>query len=134
LELTDHPFIVKLHYAFQTRDKLYLILDWVNGGELYFHLRREESFPEARVRLYAAQLALALHHLHSMNVIYRDLKLENVLLDSHGCKLLKSFSLLQEMYDLRISALRNSSCSGKLKHTHFVARRNILVRVGFVHC
>lgn len=87
LELTNHPFIVKLHYAFQTKDKLYLILDWVNGGELYFHLRREETFSEERVRIYAAQLALALNHLHNLNVIYRDLKLENVLLDAQGLSL-----------------------------------------------
>eukprot|EP00698_Gefionella_okellyi_P012489 TRINITY_DN3366_c0_g1_i1.p1 TRINITY_DN3366_c0_g1~~TRINITY_DN3366_c0_g1_i1.p1 ORF type:complete len:351 (+),score=24.27 TRINITY_DN3366_c0_g1_i1:46-1098(+) len=96
LELTNHPFIVKLHYAFQTRDKLYLILDWVNGGELYFHLKREKMFPEDRVRLYVAQLALALQHLHSLNVIYRDLKLENVLLDGDGNVKLTDFGLAKQ--------------------------------------
>lgn len=71
LEITNHPYIVKLHYAFQTHDKLYFVLDWVNGGELYFHLRREKIFPENRVRLYVAELGLVMHHLHSLRVIYR---------------------------------------------------------------
>ena len=69
-----HPFIVGLNYAFQTVDKLYFVLDYCAGGELFFHLGREGRFCEDRARFYCAQITLALEHLHSMDVIYRDLK------------------------------------------------------------
>jgi serum/glucocorticoid-regulated kinase 2 len=69
-----HPFIVSLSYAFQTEDKLYFVLDYCAGGELFFHLGREGRFSEDRARFYAAQIVSALEHLHSLNVIYRDLK------------------------------------------------------------
>merc|ERR1712000_455478 len=62
LQKIDHPFIVKLNYAFQTEEKLYMVLDFVNGGELFFHLKKEGKFSEERVRLYSAEIALALHH------------------------------------------------------------------------
>jgi len=80
LQLIAHPFIVNLHYAFQTKDKLYMILDYVNGGELFYHLKKETKFSEERVRLYAAEISSALLHLHSNGIIYRDLKPENILL------------------------------------------------------
>jgi serine/threonine protein kinase len=60
LEKIKNPFIVNLHYAFQTPDKLYFILDFVNGGELFSHLRREKKFPEYRAKFYAAEIVLAL--------------------------------------------------------------------------
>jgi serine/threonine protein kinase len=81
LERIRHPFIVRLHYAFQTPQKLYFVLDFLNGGELFYHLRREGRFDQARAAFYAAEILLALECLHSNNVIYRDLKPENVLLD-----------------------------------------------------
>jgi serine/threonine protein kinase len=84
LQKIQHPFIVKLHYAFQTNEKLYMILDYVNGGELFFHLKKEGRFQEARVRFYAAEIVLAMSHLHSLGVVYRDLKPENILLDAEG--------------------------------------------------
>lgn len=84
LQKIEHPFIVKLNYAFQTEDKLYMVLDFVNGGELFFHLKKEGKFSEERVRLYSAEIALALHHLHSRDIVYRDLKPENILIDSDG--------------------------------------------------
>jgi serine/threonine protein kinase len=76
LSKIQHPFIVRLHYAFQTKDKLYMILDFINGGELFFHLKKEGRFPEARVRFYAAQITSAIGHLHSLGIVYRDLKPE----------------------------------------------------------
>ncbi|KAJ8306134.1 hypothetical protein KUTeg_016679, partial [Tegillarca granosa] len=82
LKNVKHPFLVGLHYSFQTPDKLYFVLDYVNGGELFFHLQRERYFPEPRARFYAAEMASALGYLHSLNIIYRDLKPENILLDS----------------------------------------------------
>lgn len=82
MQTVTHPFIVKLHYAFQTPDKLYFVTDFLNGGELFFHLCQEIRFTEDRARFYAAEILLALEELHRNGIIYRDLKPENVLLDS----------------------------------------------------
>jgi serine/threonine protein kinase len=76
--------------------QLYFVLDYCAGGELFFHLGREGRFSEDRARFYAAQIVLALEHLHSLNVIYRDLKPENVLLDHHGNVRLTDFGLSKE--------------------------------------
>jgi len=71
LQKMQHPFLVGLKFAFQTEDKLYLVLDYVNGGELFFHLQKERRFSEERVRLYAAEIVLGLGFLHGTNIIYR---------------------------------------------------------------
>uniref|UniRef100_A0A8C2WTS0 non-specific serine/threonine protein kinase n=1 Tax=Cyclopterus lumpus TaxID=8103 RepID=A0A8C2WTS0_CYCLU len=76
----NHPFIVKLHYAFQTEGKLYLILDFLRGGDLFSRLSKEVMFTEEDVKFYLAELALALDHLHSLGIIYRDLKPEKYLI------------------------------------------------------
>lgn len=91
-----HPFLVALHYSFQTKDKLYFVLDYVNGGELFFHLQRERCFAEPRARFYAAEISSALGYLHSLNIIYRDLKPENILLESQGHIVLTDFGLCKE--------------------------------------
>jgi serum/glucocorticoid-regulated kinase 2 len=93
----QHPFIVKLHYAFQTKEKLYMILSYVNGGELFFHLKREGRFPEERVRFYAAEIISAISHLHSLDIVYRDLKPENILLDREGHVVITDFGLSKEI-------------------------------------
>jgi serine/threonine protein kinase len=93
LEAVHHPFIVGLAYAFQTQQKLYMVMDFVQGGDFFTYLRREGRLPEERVQLYVAEIALALHHLHSLNVVYRDLKPENVLLDHEGHVKLTDFGL-----------------------------------------
>jgi len=87
LESITHPFIVKLRYAFQTEHKLYLLMNYVPGGELFTKLDRDRDMPESHVRFFAAEVALALDYLHSQNIIYRDLKPENVLFtaDGHVC-------------------------------------------------
>ncbi|XP_015424465.1 PREDICTED: ribosomal protein S6 kinase alpha-4 [Myotis davidii] len=90
------PFLVTLHYAFQTDAKLHLILDYVNGGEMFTHLYQRQHFKEAEVRVYAGEIVLALEHLHKLGIIYRDLKLENVLLDSEGHIVLTDFGLSKE--------------------------------------
>uniref|UniRef100_A0A671F233 Serum/glucocorticoid regulated kinase family member 3 n=1 Tax=Rhinolophus ferrumequinum TaxID=59479 RepID=A0A671F233_RHIFE len=96
LKNVKHPFLVGLHYSFQTTEKLYFVLDFVNGGELFFHLQRERSFPEHRARFYAAEIASALGYLHSIKIVYRDLKPENILLDSIGHVVLTDFGLCKE--------------------------------------
>ncbi|KAH8103312.1 Pkinase-domain-containing protein [Cristinia sonorae] len=93
LALVNNPFIVPLKFSFQTPDKLYLVMSFVNGGELFYHLQREGKFDEARSRFYAAELLCALEHLHSFNVVYRDLKPENILLDYTGHIALCDFGL-----------------------------------------
>ncbi|XP_068604275.1 serine/threonine-protein kinase Sgk3 [Brachionichthys hirsutus] len=96
LKNVKHPFLVGLHYSFQTRDKLYFVLDFVNGGELFFHLQRERTFPEPRAKFYIAEIASALGYLHSLNIVYRDLKPENILLDHEGHIVLTDFGLCKE--------------------------------------
>ncbi|XP_007893071.1 ribosomal protein S6 kinase alpha-1 isoform X2 [Callorhinchus milii] len=95
----NHPFIVKLHYAFQTEGKLYLILDFLRGGDLFTRLSKEVMFTEEDVKIYLAELALALDHLHSFGIIYRDLKPENILLDEEGHIKLTDFGLSKEAID-----------------------------------
>jgi serine/threonine protein kinase len=97
LQKIQHPFIVRLHYAFQTKDKLYMILDYINGGELFFHLKKEGRFPENRVKFYAAEIVCAMSHLHSLGIVYRDLKPENILLDSDGHICITDFGLSKEI-------------------------------------
>ncbi|XP_065082862.1 ribosomal protein S6 kinase 2 beta-like isoform X2 [Ochlerotatus camptorhynchus] len=94
-----NAFIVKLHYAFQTPGKLYLILDFLRGGDLFTRLSKEVMFTEEDVKFYLAELALALNHLHSLGIIYRDLKPENILLDQDGHIALTDFGLSKQPLD-----------------------------------
>jgi serine/threonine protein kinase len=96
LSAINHPFIVKLEGAFQTQDKLFLILEYCSGGDLDFHLHREKCFPEERARVYAGEILLALEELHSRDIIYRDLKPENIVTDASGHCLLTDFGLSKE--------------------------------------
>ncbi|KAJ3972188.1 kinase-like domain-containing protein [Lentinula raphanica] len=93
LALVNCPFIVPLKFSFQNPDKLYLVMSFVNGGELFYHLQREGKFDQDRSRFYAAELLIALEHLHGFNVVYRDLKPENILLDYTGHIALCDFGL-----------------------------------------
>ncbi|KAM4014359.1 ribosomal protein S6 kinase alpha-5 [Anomaloglossus baeobatrachus] len=94
--IRQSPFLVTLHYAFQTDTKLHLILDYINGGELFTHLSQREKFTESEVQLYIGEIVLALEHLHKLGIIYRDIKLENILLDSSGHVVLTDFGLSKE--------------------------------------
>ncbi|KAI7892823.1 kinase-like domain-containing protein [Mucor mucedo] len=93
LEEVGNPFIVQLYYAFQTNDRLYLILEYATGGELFTHMATEHMFAEDVARFYLAELLLALEHLHGLGIVYRDLKPENCLLDGEGHVLLTDFGL-----------------------------------------
>ncbi|CAL1689714.1 unnamed protein product [Lasius platythorax] len=95
----EHPFIVRLHYAFQTEGKLYLILDFLRGGDLFSRLSKEVMFTEEDVKFYLAELALALDHIHKLGIIYRDLKPENILLDTEGHISLTDFGLSKQPLD-----------------------------------
>lgn len=94
-----HPFLMTLRYAFQTSSKLYFVLDFYQGGELFYHLKNVRRFTEECSRLYVAEIALALGYLHSLGVIYRDLKPENILLDPQGHVCLTDFGLAKEVSD-----------------------------------
>ncbi|KAM0258480.1 hypothetical protein ACHAQJ_003819 [Trichoderma viride] len=89
----NNPFIVPLKFSFQSPEKLYFVLAFVNGGELFFHLSKEGRFDINRSRFYTAELLCALECLHGFNVIYRDLKPENILLDYQGHIALCDFGL-----------------------------------------
>ena len=84
LKRLRHNFIVGIMMAFQTEDKICLVLDYCSAGELYFHLCERGKFPEEQARFYIAEVALALEYMHGLHIVYRDLKPENVLLDSFG--------------------------------------------------
>jgi serine/threonine protein kinase SCH9 len=90
---TDSPFIVGLKFSFQTAQDLYLVTDYMSGGELFWHLQKEGRFQEERAKFYIAELILALRHLHQHDIVYRDLKPENILLDANGHIALCDFGL-----------------------------------------
>ena len=89
MDASDHPFISRMHYAFQNDRQLFFVLDFCAGGDLYYHLTRMKNsrfkhFSEEATQFYVAELILALEHLHNQGIVYRDLKLENVMLDEDG--------------------------------------------------
>eukprot|EP01054_Gregarina_sp_Poly1_P004206 Gregarina_sp_Poly_1__4205@NODE_229_length_11141_cov_173_244537_g203_i0_p5_GENE_NODE_229_length_11141_cov_173_244537_g203_i0NODE_229_length_11141_cov_173_244537_g203_i0_p5_ORF_typecomplete_len495_score56_19Pkinase/PF00069_25/7_1e76Pkinase_Tyr/PF07714_17/3_7e45Kinaselike/PF14531_6/9_2e18WaaY/PF06176_11/2_9e07Kdo/PF06293_14/8_8e07Pkinase_fungal/PF17667_1/3_4e06RIO1/PF01163_22/0_00012APH/PF01636_23/0_00023YrbLPhoP_reg/PF10707_9/0_087YukC/PF10140_9/0_068ActFrag_cataly/PF09192_10/0_15_NODE_229_length_ len=84
LEAISHPFIVNLCASFQDEKRLFMLMEYVNGGELFSHLRREQRLPNEHAKFYAAEIVLAFEYLHDLRIVYRDLKPENLLLDSHG--------------------------------------------------
>ncbi|KAI9501277.1 kinase-like domain-containing protein, partial [Coemansia spiralis] len=93
LSEVQHPFIVKLYYAFQSNSKLYLIMEYVAGGELFTHMSNERIFSEDQAVFYAAELVLALSHLHKLGIVFRDAKPENCLLGKSGHLVLTDFGL-----------------------------------------
>lgn len=91
--MSDSPFIVGLKFSFQTPSDLYLVTDYMSGGELFWHLQKEGRFDEKRAKFYIAELILAIQHLHNNDIVYRDLKPENILLDANGHIALCDFGL-----------------------------------------
>lgn len=96
LTVIHHPYVVTLRYSFQTSQKLYLIMDFVNGGHLFFWLYRQGLFDTALTRFYAAEIVCAIGHLHSLNIMHRDLKPENILLDNEGHVKITDFGLAKQ--------------------------------------
>lgn len=103
-----HPFIVHLNFAFQTPEKLVLIMDYCPGGDLGKVIQRERRLTEDRARIYACEILLAIEELHRNNILYRDLKPENVLIDSQGHAVLTDFGLSKE--NAPASAVAMSFC------------------------
>jgi serine/threonine protein kinase len=89
----SHPFIVNIKYSFQSETKLYLIMEYLSGGEIYYHLRKTKYFSEKTAKFYLAQLVCVLDFLHENGIIYRDLKPENLVLDSNGYLKLTDFGI-----------------------------------------
>lgn len=96
---SNHPFIVKLRSAFQTKQRLFLVMDYCPGGDLSQCLLKEKRFTEDRARIYLAELTLAIESLHKRNIIFRDLKPDNVVMDGDGHVLLTDFGLSKEGID-----------------------------------
>jgi len=96
LQRTKHPFLTHLKYSFQTPDRLCFVMEYVNGGELFYHLSKVRVFSEDRTRFYGAEIISALNYLHEHNIVYRDLKLENLLLDKDGHIKIADFGLCKE--------------------------------------
>jgi serine/threonine protein kinase len=93
LRRLSHPFVIKLHFAFQTNDKLYLIEEFHCGGALTYHLNECGWFTEPCAQFYGAELFLALQYLHTMNIIYRDFKPGNIIFDKDGHIIITDFGL-----------------------------------------
>ena len=79
-----HPFIINMSYAFQDRENLYLIMDYLDGGDLRYHIGKKGRFSEAESKFFIANLIIGLEYMHNNNVIHRDIKPENLVLDKDG--------------------------------------------------
>jgi len=97
LETLDHPFLVELIFCFQTEERLYFVMPFLRGGELFQHLRRFRIFDEEKVKFYSSQIGLALDHLHKYGYVYRDLKPENILMDDEGYLKLADFGMAKHL-------------------------------------
>ena len=96
LEKLSYPFLTKMVHAFQTPEKLFYILEYCPGGELFFYLQKIGRFKESAAKFYAANILLAINHLHQNSIVYRDLKPENILVDKDGYLKLTDFGLSRE--------------------------------------
>jgi serine/threonine protein kinase len=122
---TESPFIVGLKFSFQTTADLYLVTDYMSGGELFWHLQKEGRFLEVRAKFYIAELILALRHLHQHDIVYRDLKPENILLDANGHIALCDFGLSKA--NLAKDDVTNTFCGT----TEYLAPEVLLDEAGY---
>ena len=96
LSKLHHPFIVNMHYAFQDKDNLYLVMDMLSGGDLRYHISRYRKFSEEQTRFFMSNMIYALKYIHENNVIHRDIKPENLVLDENGYVRITDFGIAKE--------------------------------------
>lgn len=96
LTTINNPFIVKINYTFESKDKFYFIMEYLSGGRLFYHLTTEKRFSESKVIFYSACIVLAMHYLHQKGIVYRDLKPENAILDKEGYVKLTDFGIAKK--------------------------------------
>ena len=123
--IADSPFIVGLKFSFQTATDLYLVTDYMSGGELFWHLQKEGRFDEKRAKFYIAEVILALQHLHMHDIVYLSLKPENILLDANGHIALCDFGLSKT--NLTKTATTNTFCGT----TEYTAPEVLLDEAGY---
>lgn len=99
LKMIQHPFVVNLIGHFQDERKLYMVLEYIHGGELFSHLRREGRFADDHARYYAAEIVLAFAYMHTMSIVYRDLKPENLLITTTGHMKITDFGFAKQIED-----------------------------------
>ena len=99
LQSIDYPLLCGLVFCFQTEERIYFVMPFLSGGELFQHLKKFRTFDEDKVRFYGAQIALALQYLHSKGIVYRDLKPENILMDDKGYLRLADFGMSKKLKD-----------------------------------
>ncbi len=97
LQSISHPFLCGLVFCFQTEERIYFVMPFLSGGELFQHLKRLKTFDERKVQFYGAQIAMALDYLHSKGIIYRDLKPENILMEKNGYLRLADFGMAKKL-------------------------------------
>ena len=93
LEKINHPFIINMHYSFQDKDNLYLIMDYLSGGDLRYHLCKNKKFTESQTKFFISCILLSLEYIHNNKIIHRDIKPENLILDSKGYVHLTDFGI-----------------------------------------
>ena len=97
LESINYPLLCNLIFCFQTKERIYFVMPFLSGGELFQHLRKFRTFDEKKVKFYGAQIALALEYLHEKGIVYRDLKPENILMDENGYLRLADFGMAKQL-------------------------------------
>lgn len=112
LEEINHPFLCRLEFAFQTEGKLYIGMEFLAGGPLFYHLQQCHRFSEERARFYVAEVIVGIGHLHEHNILYRDMKPENILLDRDGHIVITDFGLskLTSNYDATAQTICGRNC------------------------
>jgi len=93
MEKLNHPFIIKLYWSFQSKTELFFVMDLCTGGEMFFHLGKVQKFSEDEAKFYFAELILGLEYLHALDIVYRDIKPENILVDIDGHVKIADFGL-----------------------------------------
>lgn len=127
----DHPFILNLRYAFQTQSRLYLVTEYCDGGDLFDYLKkRGKPFREVEGRRIAGEILLALEHIHTLGVVYRDLKLENVLLDLQGHVRIADFGLSKLLGKRRHVGVIGANQQQQSHHAHQMQHHHEQLKAG----